>query len=420
MTERWPDVPQVLTQAATYQLARGRPGLAESLVMSAVQIDPDSYFARRTLAHCYLKSGREKEAERLYLEEAKRRPDDAETRVDGARFYRELKRYKEAESWAREGIRINPQQEGARGQLAWALLAQGKHEQAAQAFREAIQLRPDSYWNYRGLALTLQAAGNINESLKAAQRSVDLRPDYLEGLMALGRSYHLAGERHRAAEAWERVLAFDSTSTGALNNLAGIYVGEERFSRALTMYRRAAQLDTIGTIYWENIANLALIYLRDFRIAREAATTCARRGRGTKAEAAGLQWLGLIAEMQGYREAAQSRYKKGLILIADVLRRNPNNRDAVAIEGRLYARVGEVGKARRRANWLATTQKEVPDCLYEAAAIMSVAGEKDRALEYLSSAVAAGFDDRALMIRDPDLGSIRKDPRFEKLLASVQ
>lgn len=417
---RWPDTPSVLNLAATYQLARGRWESAEALVVKAIQIDPDYYYARRSLGECYLKAGREKEAERVYLELAKRWPEEAEARVDVARFYWNLKRYREAEAWAKGAIRLNPEWEAARGQLGWDLFAQGDYEQAAQAFRKAIQLRPDSYWNYHGLARTLQAAGRIHESLKPARSSVELKPDYLDGLMTLGRAYDLAGERHRAAEAYERVLAIDSTRTGALNNLANIYTKEERFQRALTLYRRAAQLDTVGTIYWANIANLSLIHLRDLRGAREAAATCLRRGRGTQAEASALQMLGVVEEMQGHRDVAQSHYRKGLVVIGEVLRRNPNDRAAVATAGYLCARVGEVAKARRHAEWLARTQKEVPGSLYGAASIMAVAGEEERAMEYLNSAVAAGFDDRGLMSRDPDLDRIRKRPEFKGLLAAVQ
>ena len=51
---------------------------------------------------------------------------------------------------------------------------------------------------------------------------------------------------------------------------------------------------------------------------------------------------------------------------------------------------------------------------------MALAGDKDRAFEYLDAAVASGFDDRGLVTRDPDIDSLRKDPRFGRLLATVQ
>ncbi len=53
---------------------------------------------------------------------------------------------------------------------------------------------------------------------------------------------------------------------------------------------------------------------------------------------------------------------------------------------------------------------------YNVACLFAVAGQGDRALELLEQAVAAGFGNREWLERDPDLESIRDDPRFEALL----
>lgn len=55
---------------------------------------------------------------------------------------------------------------------------------------------------------------------------------------------------------------------------------------------------------------------------------------------------------------------------------------------------------------------------YNAACSRALAGERDRAIEDLEKAFATGYmQDRAAVLQDPDLASVRDDPRFQKLVA---
>ncbi|KAA3609526.1 MAG: tetratricopeptide repeat protein [Planctomycetota bacterium] len=54
---------------------------------------------------------------------------------------------------------------------------------------------------------------------------------------------------------------------------------------------------------------------------------------------------------------------------------------------------------------------------YNLACAYSLMGDHERGLEYLAQAVEAGFQDWNLARTDPDVEAIRKDPRFEKILA---
>jgi len=53
---------------------------------------------------------------------------------------------------------------------------------------------------------------------------------------------------------------------------------------------------------------------------------------------------------------------------------------------------------------------------YNAACALARAGRKDPAMDFLQKAVDAGFKDRALASRDPDLDPLRKHPGFQPLL----
>lgn len=56
---------------------------------------------------------------------------------------------------------------------------------------------------------------------------------------------------------------------------------------------------------------------------------------------------------------------------------------------------------------------------YNAACARALAGERDRAIEDLERSFASGFPpNRAAVMQDPDLASVREDPRFQKLVAT--
>jgi Flp pilus assembly protein TadD/dienelactone hydrolase len=57
--------------------------------------------------------------------------------------------------------------------------------------------------------------------------------------------------------------------------------------------------------------------------------------------------------------------------------------------------------------------------LYNAACAYSLAGNKDKAIELLDRAVTEGYKDKAGMTADPDLGSVRDDPRFAEILKKL-
>ncbi|HEX8151953.1 MAG TPA: M56 family metallopeptidase [Thermoanaerobaculia bacterium] len=62
---------------------------------------------------------------------------------------------------------------------------------------------------------------------------------------------------------------------------------------------------------------------------------------------------------------------------------------------------------------------KVDTATYNIACAYSLAGDKDRALEWLEKAIAAGFDDEQHIAKDDDLDPIRSDPRFVKIAGAA-
>lgn len=421
IVERWPGMAGALNASGGHELSRGRNESAEALLKRAVEIDPDYYGARLNLARCYAAQKRTDEAERVLLDMADHWPDDFETYARIGQVYRfDLKRFDEAEKWLRESIRLNPRWAYARERLAWTFMDRGQYEQAVPEFQAAIDLRPDSYWNYRAMSNALLRVGRVQESIDAVERAVELKPDDVWNLFRLGYSYNAAGDSHRAAAAWERAMEVDSTHVNSLNSLAIVYREEGRPQRALAMLRRAARADTTAWLPWRQIADIADRELGNLDEAREAARICVRKARGDLyGESSGYEELGRVEERRGDHEAAQQAFEDALTRIDRALEERPGDAAYITLAGYVCAKKGDNARARTYAMWLAEHQK-VANSFYDAACITALSGNREQALEYLESAVAKGYHNGHWMATDYDLETVRDDPRFKKLLASLR
>jgi putative intracellular protease/amidase len=66
------------------------------------------------------------------------------------------------------------------------------------------------------------------------------------------------------------------------------------------------------------------------------------------------------------------------------------------------------------------SEGERPAALYNEGCALAVIGKREEALSALERAVEAGFDDGDSLERDPDLSSLRSDPKLAKLAASAR
>lgn len=107
-------------------------------------------------------------------------------------------------------------------------------------------------------------------------------------------------------------------------------------------------------------------------------------------------------------EAAEKAYR-------EVLAQDPENYEANGQLGSIYLKLGDYGKSIFHTREAMNLRPDDPNPYYNMACVYARTGEPDRAITFLRQAVAKGFKDFAWMKRDPDLESIRNDPRFKAL-----
>ena len=122
------------------------------------------------------------------------------------------------------------------------------------------------------------------------------------------------------------------------------------------------------------------------------------------------QALGDTAKL---REAAKRMVSESHLAV----QQDPSNGAALGILAGGHALLGEKEKTRE---WIDRAMLVDPDNLnmrYNFACVLSIMGEADAALKMLQSALAfSGGDQIRIAATDPDLDSIREDPRFVKML----
>ncbi len=101
------------------------------------------------------------------------------------------------------------------------------------------------------------------------------------------------------------------------------------------------------------------------------------------------------------------------------LEMNPHDTRALYVGANQFANVGEFEKAQELAERALGRDQEEPVVLYNVACFYAMKGNTDRAMELLDRAVENGWGDKAWLETDPDLDSLREDPRFQALMGRV-
>ena len=135
--------------------------------------------------------------------------------------------------------------------------ARGEHERAAAYFGEALALSPGSGVIHGRLGVEHYLAGNLQASIESFRRSVELRPDDAVLWSSLGGVYLAAGENKEAETAFERSLSIRPTAA-VLTNYAELQSQQGDLRAAVTLLRRALELDASDPLIWGGLGDALL------------------------------------------------------------------------------------------------------------------------------------------------------------------
>jgi len=267
--------------------------------------------------------------------------------------------------------------------LGWVLSEQGSYAEAEKLLRETLDLdrrvlgpeHPATLTSMNKLAEVINAEGHHAEAEKLYRETLNLR---------------------------RRVLGPEHTETLAtMNNLATVLLQEERYPEAEKLFRETLDPerriqgpehpDTLGVM-----TNLA--------------TVLSGEGREAEAEKLDRETVGLVRRVFGpdhprtrmaINNLAIRLYRAGRYAEAE-----PPTREILDIDRRVFG----------------PEHPETAGAGYNVACILALKGDRDGALSVLREAVDHGLQPALdLSIeKDPDLGSLRRDPRFAALVAHAK
>ncbi len=211
-----------------------------------------------------------------------------------------------------------------------------------------------------------------------------------------------------ADSAFRRAMAINPSRAEVHLGYARLLLAIGRVDEALMHARRALELDpldpeAIASLGWHNL------YTGRYADVRESFDR-ALAADSSRAETRRL--LGLLAEVMGDYELAESQYRAALD-------RAPDDPEALAALGRVHALGGRPGEARAvlaRLDSLTATRYVSP---YLLASIAEALGDRRRAFAWLEEAVEDRAGDVVYLDRDPRLDRLRGDRRFARIRRSV-
>jgi non-specific serine/threonine protein kinase len=120
-------------------------------------------------------------------------------------------------------------------------------------------------------------------------------------------------------------------------------------------------------------------------------------------------------QAMGNTEAALMAYRLALRAVEKHVELNPDDARAFTIGAVSLCRLGERQAGLDWAERAVAIDPNDPGIQYNVACLFALEGEHTRAIQCLEAAVKAGFAHKDWVEKDPDLDSLRNDPRFKAL-----
>jgi serine/threonine protein kinase/Flp pilus assembly protein TadD len=258
---------------------------------------------------------------------------------------------------------------------------------------------------------------DLDQALDLFRRALERDPRYAgahAGAAAASAAYYEFYDRSRtwldrAVESGLRALMYDATSSEAYAALALAYFNTGAVDESRAACQRAIELNPSNWIgHW----TLGRIHYATGRT--DEAIDVLRRVIALKPDFyAGYFTLRMVCQASG-REDLYRPYQTPLIdeILPRYLEKHPDDARARNCYGVELSMAGRMDEGRAQAEQALAQAPDDPMVLYATACYRALFGDHDAALDSLQQAVDAGFANRSYIEQDPDLRSLREDPRY--------
>jgi len=309
----------------------------------------------------------------------------------------------------------------------------GRYEEGVACLREVLERNPENViarLNLGNLYLSLRRPAAAAQQFEHA---VNLSQSATSRLL-LARAYKEVGRYAEAIEILRQLEEHPVQGEAAVHDIARVQRMMDRLDEARLTFRQLADRTGGAEYYLQQAARVgAYIAAREalahdpedeearLRAARTALdlTLLGRaqrfldfEGSTPRREAERRQLSGSVAGAAGDYEAALAEYEHAL----PFFRTDPYFRGQIAA---LYLEAGRPREALELMDGLLREGHVGPILYYNFACAHAQLGAVDEALQWLTRAIRGGYDSLENLQTDPDLTSVRQDPRFLGLIELV-
>ncbi|MEM8933978.1 MAG: tetratricopeptide repeat protein [Acidobacteriota bacterium] len=353
-----------------------------------------------------------------------REPESAAAHAGLARAFWEMGRnpsaggdqifIEQAVAVARDAVRLDGYLADARVSLGLTSLLAGRNETARSELETALDLEPTNADAQFGLARLEQVSGNAEAAERHYRRAIELEPApvYLD---ALGGLLYAAGRYDEAEATFVASLDLAPDGVYALRNLGVVYFARGQIDEAAVAFQKALKIRPDASLY----SNLGTIFFsRGLYPKAAAAFEDALRVDGASNNAS--FWINLAdayRQIDGKEDAMDRSYRQAIRLLDARVDAAPEDIRLRSLRALARARNGEVDAARRDLRQIDVAGSDLYSLL-RIAMVEELVGDRDAALGHLDAALRAGLSVSEVR-REPDLLSLRADPRFHHLLLAL-
>ncbi len=282
---------------------------------------------------------------------------------------------------------------------------QGQYEKAMQQIEKAIQKAPSNPDLYATKGIFLHRMNNLVHAIEAYHAALKVSPDHSFSHYNLGLIYMRQNKALQAIQEWEAVIRVKPRDTDAIFNIAVALAHLGKSKQSIPFYRKVLEIDpdhvqthqNLGVIYRDE-RNFALAK-QHFKKLRELDSTyievveseiikCEEQEFLQNLEKENLKLSGTVAHDSANEltdaliAIIEEDFDKALKLVEKPLKENPDDVQALLIQGQALASLSKSSDAIAVFMRVLSQKGDVTDALFHLGNIFLGLGELEKALEY--------------------------------------
>lgn len=273
-----------------------------------------------------------------------------------------------------------------------------QYPQAIELYMQAQQLEPNNAQLNHGLGRTFDLAGQTAAAEQHFLRAAELSRNWYF-INELAVFYYKHQQLEKAERTYQQLAGLAPNNAMVLQTLGAIQFSRADYPAALATFKQAVAIDN-DAVNHSNIGTL-LFYQQEYAEASEHFSLA------VELKPDNYQLWGNLADSYRWSQQpdkALQSYQQAIRLVTQLLEKTPNLKNARLRLGLYLAKSGQSRQALQELKAAGALNK--PQQLINAAQICEISGERQRAVDYLKTALELGYDFDAL----------QSEPEFRQLL----